>query len=272
MTTPLQEHWAKWLRELSVKPGDAYIQIRKFYFSLNWSVPYDVWKTGLDLTYYDIGYGKGDHKFNQLKRIYVNDEEIETSRSKLLTRTHSGKSGKSSQSCIAFRMGNERKQNQSMGYCMQTILVNWFKKDAYGEPSLIVELQYRSTELTKKFLADLKFLHEYLIPRIMEGFGREPTEIRFTFGTAYISTMYFPIMFQSEDPYSFLVELAKRDPKFKRPILASFRQWLFADGNPYAFKQQAGMHDFMRQRIMPSWSEPYKLRMERFVQQHSTKR
>ena len=85
-----------------------------------------------------------------------------------------------------------------MGYCMQSISYNVVNKDLNGNPCRVIEVHYRATEFLKKFVADLIYLQERVIPILLKGVV-QPTAIRFHFQTIDINPLYVSIMAQHLD-------------------------------------------------------------------------
>lgn len=244
MPTSLEKLWSGWVLSLAKKKPSAYVQIRKIFRDLTWEVPYDQWD-GLSLKVENLGYSAGPVKMNQLRRNYLNEEELTKCRDTLIERMSK------SQSCITARFGNKEKDSRSQGFCMQTISLNYLEKPEEGEPKFVVELYYRSTEVGQKFFADLMFLDEVVFPILFEGLPK-PDIIRFKFSTLYLSSMFLPIVLQTTDVVKFLNEVTQSDPKwFTRCVRVAIEKWMVEECN-YNYRTRAKMHDIFRAYVFPS--------------------
>jgi hypothetical protein len=124
-----------------------------------------------------LGYGK--NKMGQLNKTYWSEAEADRIRAILTKRSdHEFTS-------VAMAMrGEAKKDNRSMGWCMCSLVVTRIRKGPE-----IVTMQYRSTELTKKFGGDLVFLST-----VFERLGLKPDLVRFQFANAYLSGVFFPYL------------------------------------------------------------------------------
>lgn len=239
--TRLEEHWGEFIRTLSQTKPSAYVQIRKIFRKITWDVPYQDWD-GLSLGVQNLGYSEGPAKMNQLRRNYLNEDELIRARESLKERMSK------SQSCITARFGNKEKDSRSQGFCMQTISLNYLEKPEPGEPKFVVELYYRSTEVGQKFFADLMFLDEIVLPLLLEGLP-EPDVIRFNFSTLYLSSMFLPIALQVINTVEFLEGVRDSDEKwFSRCVKSAIRKWLEEECN-YNYRTRAKMHDIFREYV-----------------------
>ena len=246
-TTTLENRWADFIGELACQTPSAYVQIRKIFRNLEWEVPFSEWD-GLSLKPENMGYSAGDNKIRQLKRIYLNVDELERARDSLLERMSK------SQSCITARFGNQKKGSRSQGFCMQTITLNYLEKPEKGHPKFVVELYYRSAEVGKKFLADLMFLDEVVFPLLLEGLP-EPDLIRFKFSTLYLSSMFLPITMQVSDVVELMEEVKKNDPKwFTRCVRVAVEKWMEEECG-YNYRSRAKMHGLFRDYVYPRLSK-----------------
>lgn len=252
--TDLEKAWSKDLSILAVKSGKAIVQIRKFFTNLTLSYPWEVFDTGIKLKFSEIGYGNDKSKMTQLKRVYFNEEEIKKANKKLRERLGSG-NNREVQSCVTARMGAAEKDARGQGYCMQTITVSFFKNTHQngrntGDYCLHIDLNYRVTELTQKFLADLKFLHEVVIPALLDGIDIEPTQVNFYFSQAYFSIMYLPILYLFVNPAELVRDMEKSDPMFYRMSLGALGR-LMEEKSTYNYRTRANMHSFFRKMVFP---------------------
>ena len=251
--TKLELAWANQVAVLAGQKPAGIIQIRKFFMGVEFAFSWDVFSTGIKMNFGDIGYGKSGAKMGQLRRVYFNEEEIRLANEKLRLRMGSG-NNREAQSCIHARFGNGKKDSRSQGHCMLGVTVSYLRETLDGEPILSLDIMYRTTELTQKFLADLKFLHEIVFPALLEGTGLQPTQVRFIFSQIYISSLYLPVLYRLVPPSTILDPMEKNDNKFWR-LAASALKFLVREDNPYNYRTRAKMHEFFHQKVMPTFDD-----------------
>ena len=135
-------------------------------------------------------------KMTGLKRMYFNPEEAERVKDLLKRRAHQAFTSAS----MSMRGG--KKDSRSMGYCMEALVIS-----TTGDRTT-AEVMYRSTEVIKKFSADLVFL-----PWVFEQLEVKPDLVRFHFANAYLSGVFFPTLFPWWEPVDFLEHIRVVDPK-----------------------------------------------------------
>jgi len=186
----MEDDWPHGLIKQCIQaPAFMYSGVRKIIQDITWTID-----ELPDLTYGDLGYGP--NKFTQLCRNYLDTDELERVRALLDKRA-----GQSFTS-VAMSLRGAAKESRSMGHCMQTLVIAW-KKDMET-----VEVQYRSTEVVKKFGADLVFLR-YLLDEL----DLSPNLFRFRFANAYLSGVYFPTLCSYWNPVDFFDYLWEHDQK-----------------------------------------------------------
>lgn len=244
--TKLEQRWAGLISDLACQSPAGYVQIRKIFRDIQWEVPFDEWD-GLSLKPENMGYSAGDSKIRQLKRNYLNVEELEAARDSLKERMSK------SQSCITARFGNQKKDSRSQGFCIQTLSLNYLEKPEPGHPQFVVEIYYRSTEVGQKFFADLMFLDEVVFPILLEGLPK-PDLIKFKFSTLYLSSMFLPIILQTTDVVRLLKSIKEHDTKwFTRCVRISVAKWMEEECG-YNYRTRAKMHDLFREYVYPRLS------------------
>lgn len=241
----LQNRWSSFVRELALGEPTAYVQIRKMYRDVRLDIPWEEWD-GIDVGFDCMGYSPGPAKMKQLIRNYFHEPTLVMARDKFISRFSK------TQTCITARFGNQEKAEKSMGFCMQSITFNYFKRPEDGHPKFVLELNYRATEVIQKFLADLRFLDEVVFPLILEGIPIKPDVVVFKFSTLYVSTMYLPIIFQFLPVSKFLGEIKSHDPKwYSRSVKRSTRLLLEPECN-YNFQTSQKMHKVFRDFVSPT--------------------
>jgi hypothetical protein len=169
-----------------------------------------VWDTILDdsLQLADIGYTS--NKMKQLERNYFHRESWEMAQTLWDRRKQQGKYGS-----VGFTTYNhllkgdiEKKSKRAsvMGPCIQAVTLTLVKKGVYE-----VDVFYRTTEVLKKFPADLIFLRDILL----KPFGVEGCKLRCHFANLTLHPMYWvTIMPLQRKPISQLKVLRHSDEHF----------------------------------------------------------
>lgn len=242
----MEEYWGEFVLSVARTPPSAYVQIRKMVNFHQWEVPYSVFKTGINFDSETLQYASWKSKFSQLDRNYLNPEEMEKLRLKFIGRMSK------EQTCVTARFGNMEKKKDSMGFCMQTISMNLLRKPCPGNPKFVIEIYYRSTECVQKFLADLKYLNERILPLLLKEIPIEPEVIRFRFCTMYLSSMFLPILFQILDPVKVVKAVQEGDPHwYQRTVSQSLGRWL-EEENPYNWRTQAKQWENFKNNVFPN--------------------
>lgn len=248
--TALVQAWSDFLMRLCTEKPAAYVQIRKMFNNEVWEVPYETFDTGINLSASTVAYASWVSKFGQLDRNYLNLEEFQKLREKF-----KGRMAKE-QTCLTARFGNQEKKKESMGFCMQTLSLNYLRKPTEGTPKFVIEVYYRSTETGQKFLADLKYLQERILPIVLDGIPIKPDLIRFRFCTLYMSSMFLPILFQVRDPVEVVKAVQESDPHwYDRTVSQALGRWL-QDDNPYNWQTQAKQWVNFNTNVKPNLSGP----------------
>ena len=187
----MNEAWPQGLIKTCVEaPALMYSGVRKVLNNITWSTD-----TLPELEYKDFGYGP--NKSKQLERNYLNRDELERARTLLDKRA-----GQSFTSVAMSLRGQQKADSRSMGHCMQSLIITWAKDLE------IVEVQYRATEVIKKFGADLVFLR-YLLNEL----DLHPNRFHFRFANAYLSGVFFPTLCMFWEPFEFFDYLWEHDEK-----------------------------------------------------------
>lgn len=157
-------------------------------------------------------------KMKQLLRSYWNEEEATRFREAIAKRE------RHDFSALSMKMHGIPKRSQSMGFCMDNLVLS-----IRGDGRLEATMMYRSTEITRKFGADLVFL-----PWVFDQLGVKPDSVTFMFANAFWSGVFMPTAFLYEEPIPYLENLLRRDPQaFKNGTRALFRSTL---GKDHVFK------------------------------------
>ena len=256
--TKLEKAWLDFNLGLMMGEQDAYLQIRKMYQHQQLVIPWRVFKTGVDTCYTEMGYANPHSKEKQLTRNYFNEEELVEMRTKFLDRM-AASGGKSHQSTISAKLGNVKKKNSSMGFCMQNITMNFLKDGCFS-----IDMNYRSTETLVKFFADLKYLHEVLFPFILEGSPVTPDKVVFNFSIVYFSMEFLPVLFQFVDAEETLRKLKKVDPRYFRRCLSIMKVHL-DEGMVSGYQTRNKMHNVFWKYTIPDMTKKELKSLDKFV-------
>lgn len=254
--TELERNWSEFILELLIKTPSIRIQIRKIFQHETLVIPWGEFD-GLSLDCSHMGYAGNKSKMAQLTRNYFNEDGLILARESLKERLAS-RGAKKQQSCFSVRMFNQEKKISSMGHCIQTLTLN------YVEGNFSIDIHYRTTELTQKFLADLLFLHTIVLPVVLEGLPIVPKQVVFNFSTVYISTMFMPILFQVENICDTLKKLRYYDPKFFRLVSSAMRKWLVDETN-YNYQTRVKAHRVFRDFVAPHITKPQLKRIKKMI-------
>lgn len=162
------------IQEALRRPVLRYDASRRIQAEVWWKPEELPWLTLDQLKQY--GYKKPGIKMKALQRMYFNAEEVERVKA-LLEKRKDQDLTIATLSTIAGA-----KDKRSMGHCINNITF------IIQEERTHAIIMYRSTELTKKFSADLAFL-----PWVIEQVGIEVQSVSFVFACCYFSAVFMPI-------------------------------------------------------------------------------
>ncbi len=177
------------------------------------------------MTYEELGYSQNKHK--QLLRNYYNPEEVERVKAILEKRE------KQAFTSVSMNMRHGKKDSRSMGWCMNSLIITR-KKDFET-----VEIQYRATEVLRKFSGDLVFL-----PFVFEQLGLNPDLIRFRFANAYLSGVFFPTLMKFWDPIAFMNYLLENDPALFKGGLRFLARSSVTEHQTFPYSPEQKEHEF----------------------------
>ncbi len=231
------DHWKTFIWMVAQSPTLLISGVRKISQDLSLEIPYEALAGSKELSFEDIGYTRG--KYRQLARNYWDEEAVEAAMQKLESRKDKPHTS------VSIQLKNGTKDSRSQGFCMQNMVIT----HAPGSyPSCTVDIYYRSTEATQKFLADLIFFAEVL-PPLFERVGIRPSVIRFKFANVYLSAVFMPIFLRFEnDPVGFFDGLEDSDPRFYRTCgLATSK--FFKETHNYSYRTRVKMFEYAREHI-----------------------
>ena len=201
----LKTEWVEYCFGLSGEPADFYSGCRKI---LRGRVMlFTVLDPSLQLA--DCGFTS--HKMRYLQRAYVHEESKRVAVDLWGRRRVQDKYGSVGVTCYNHFIKSEKtsKRASVMGPCIQSYVLTYLDKRHYA-----IDVFYRTTELLKKFPADLVFLRDVLL----EGFDvseMQLTEVRCHFANITVHPMYFvTVLPHVADPVAALETLRTRDEYF----------------------------------------------------------
>lgn len=177
------EEWVDLCLDLSSEPADFFSGARKILRNRS----YTFTNIKDDLQVEDCGYTKS--KITLLKNLYLHEESHEMAISLWERRVGQRKYGSVSFTCFNHLLKSDpnkkSKRASVMGPCLQSVVITYM-----NDHTAQVDVFYRTTELFKKFPADLIFLRDYLLKPF--DFSKTPlTAVNFHFANITIHPMYF---------------------------------------------------------------------------------
>lgn len=200
-TRGIDKHWLNFILHTLTSPASFLNSTgRKYLLNTSFSIPGEDWHKGLGFDVNDLGYRGQTAKMKQLSRVYLNVEGIKAAREKLEGRLEKDMDFSS----VAVPMQGGDKDGRSQGHCMISCSVNYIPKDLEGKPQTIVTMFYRVTEVIQKFGADLIFLHDVVLPKLLPKKMYPITKVNFVFANAFFSPLFTPVLYRYIDPLTFL--------------------------------------------------------------------
>lgn len=171
------------------------------------------------ITVEEIGFTKA--KMSLLKKAYIHEESLSSAadqwnnRKRYKPRSH-WSVGFSCYNHILkshSRVDDEDSMGSIMGPCLQAVTISHTIQGVAE-----VDVFYRTTEVFKKFPADLVLLRDHLLSRF--DFERTPLgSMTFHVANMTVSPTYAPVALgASKDPLSFLDDILRGDPKFHKLV------------------------------------------------------
>lgn len=205
----LKREWVRHCLDVSMEKADLYSGCRKIL--RNRTLSFYTLDDGLTLE--DAGYTKS--KMTHLTRGYLHPESKEVALRLWDRRRGQDKYGSVGLTTYNHFMKNDEfkksKRASVMGPCIQALTVTLIKRDVYA-----IDCFYRTTELFKKFPADLVFIRDVLLKDFkFEGMRMEEMNCHFANITAH--PMYFADVIPSMGTaraITFLEKVKDRDKYF----------------------------------------------------------
>lgn len=249
--TDMRDDWVRLVKELALNPiPDRMISSGIKYFNdVTFEISGEAWNRGFPVSLSDLGYGGKSTKLSQLSRNYLNKGEIKVARDKLIERAKK----KSGYTSVAISMRGEDKDSRSQGHCILNMVIsNNPKNFVTGNPELKVDVYYRSTEVIKKFGADLIFLHDVVIPQILVEpyfLPQDISKIRFCFSNIYFSPLFLPIMVPQMDVLFLLKKVSETQPY--EALRGCYNSLMNLTVNPedYSYRSRRHMCQFLQDAV-----------------------
>lgn len=209
----MKSEWVQSVLRMSAKEADFYSGCRKIIVGKS-IMFHDLWDDEDPLVLEDAGYTKS--KLAHLTRGYLHEESIDAALMLWKLRR-----GKTSYGSVGFTTYNHFLKNDAvkkskrasvMGPCIQSVVITQVKGGKQGAYS--IDCFYRTTELLKKFPADLVFIRDILL-KDFDFSGMKFLGMRCHFANITVHPQYFVTLIPHlDDPIAELEKLKKRDRYF----------------------------------------------------------
>jgi hypothetical protein len=208
------------IKHAVAQPSFVVHGVRKIIQGIHWTEP--TLPNAMDIIT-ELGYGQ--QKVTRLRNIYYNEGEVAAAKAKLAERVGE------EHSSASILMRNMSKDSRSQGHCIQNIVISetWRRKERFATADIF----YRSTELIQKFGADIS-----LIKSVFDELEVTPSPVRFYFSNAYVSAVFFPILFQKTDGVAFLEHIREHDENFWWLASKAVSRYLDPDPTRYSYQAQ----------------------------------
>lgn len=207
----MRQEWLEQVIRLSYKKADFFSGARKIIRNVHFTFE-DIQP---DLVYEDIGYAK--HKRGMLIKLYKHEESLRKAVELWEMRKRKAKYGSVSFHCYNHLLKADPEKGSIrasvMGPCLQAVCITWL-----SNKSCAVDVFYRTTELFKKFPADLCFIRDDILTEF-DFSVCQIKEINFHFANVTCHPMYYIIpAIQMEkngiDPFEALDLIRKKDEMY----------------------------------------------------------
>jgi hypothetical protein len=203
--------------EFANTPGEFYAGSRKILRDRKVIFEADDIKPDLELKH--AGYTKS--KMTALVRDYVHVESRDFALKLWEKRLEQGSYGSVGFSCynhlIKASSGVNRRAS-THGPCIQAVSITLIK-----DRRAVVDIFYRTTELFKKYPADLVFVRDVLLP----GFDMDLEMITFHLANVSVHPMFYvTIVPELKDPIKHLKSIKRHDAKYHRLVVANLTRYL----------------------------------------------
>lgn len=209
----MKQEWIDHVTRLSLKKADFYSGCRKI-ITAHRLVFHDLWDAEDPLMLEDAGYTKS--KLAHLVRGYVHEESIEAAIKLWNLRRKKTSYGSVGFTCYNHFLKNDpdkkSKRASVMGPCIQAVVITQIKGGKKGRYS--IDVFYRTTEILKKFPADLVFIRDVLL-KDFDFSGMEFDGLVCHFSNITVHPQYFVTAIpHMEDPIAVLEKIRAKDEYF----------------------------------------------------------
>lgn len=200
----MKAEWIKFCQRMMATPPNEMSGARKIIYN----VLHTMEDIDDDLTLLDCGYTAA--KMSMLKRLYLVEESRDAVIPLWNKRVSQRKYGSVSFTCHGHTTKSDpskgSKRASVMTPCIQSMSLTY-----YGDHTTTAHAFYRTTEIFKKFPADLVFIRDELL----KPFRPDPSRITFFFANVTVHPMYFATLAPNlDDPVQVLEDIEEADPKF----------------------------------------------------------
>lgn len=209
----MKSEWIEEVLKLSRKKADFYSGCRKIIRGR--SVRFDdLWDSKDPLVLEDAGYTGA--KLSHLKRLYVHQESIDAALMLWKLRRDKTSYGSVGFTCYNHFLKNDAvkksKRASVMGPCLQSVVITQVKGGKNGQ--YFIDVFYRTTEILKKFPADLVFIRDVLL-KDFDFSGMDFLGLTCHFANITVHPQYFVTAIPHlEDPIAELERIKSKDRYF----------------------------------------------------------
>lgn len=214
----MKQEWVQFILRLSKRKADFYSGCRKILCN-RVLVFDDLWDHKDPLILEDAGYTSA--KMSHLKRLYLHEESRD-----MALKLWKMRREKTSYGSVSFTTYNhllknnpEKKSKRAsvMGPCIQAVTITQVKGGKNAQ--YFIDAFYRTTEILKKFPADLVFIRDVLLEEF-DFTGMEFLGLRCHFANITVHPQYFvTVIPQLDDPIAELEAIKKKDKYFYEWII-----------------------------------------------------
>jgi hypothetical protein len=242
----LKQEWVDYCLGFAAEPADFYSGCRKILRGR--VMRFQTLDPSLTLA--DAGYTS--HKMRYLVRAYLHEESQRVAVDLWDKRRAQDKYGSVGVTCYNHFVKNDGKKTSKrasiLGPCIQSVVITYLDKRTYA-----LDMFYRTTEVLKKFPADLVFLREVLLPPFnLEGMQLQSATCHFANVTVH--PMYFAtILPLLPDPIASLQAVKQSDPYFHDWVVKWTARYVCDEFHRgiAKFAQALRVHKDARERILP---------------------
>lgn len=231
----MKERWIKICQKLSATDADFYAACRKIIRNVSVNFPAETWKNDLKLE--DIGYTM--NKLNRLKKDYVHkeshDKSVELWNHFLQSKGYRSTSFTTYNHIVKAGATSPSESIETRGPCLQSVVISLIPTGR-GQRKAAVDVFYRTTELYKKFPADLLLIDFLLEPFDFDEVPLESIQMHFANVTCHPMYVIVPAAIAG-DPVDFFEHIKDHDPKFFKECVSWTHKYLVTSRGITKFAQ-----------------------------------